>query len=64
MLVWSKWLKKNQSGSFEKVMVSGEEMQEVDKFNYVGVIISRGCRMRDLVAHRVPEGRKLWGPRT
>ena len=33
-------VKKNQRGSSEKVRVSGEEMQEVGNFNYLGVIIS------------------------
>ena len=28
--------KKDQKGSCEKVRVSGEEMQEEDKFNYLG----------------------------
>ena len=27
-------------GSCEKVRVNGEEIQEVDKFNYLGVMIS------------------------
>ena len=29
-------------GSYEKVRVNGEEMQEVDKFNYLGVMIRYG----------------------
>ena len=29
-----------QIGSCEEVRVSGEEVQEVDKFNYLGVVIS------------------------
>ena len=33
-------VKKEQMESCEKVKVSREEMQEVDKFNYLGVIIS------------------------
>ena len=32
--------KKDQMGSSEKVRVNGEELQEVDKFNYLGVMIS------------------------
>ena len=31
-------VKKYQMGSYEKVGVSWEEMQEVGKFNYLGVI--------------------------
>ena len=34
-------IKKDQMGCCEKVRVDGEEVQEVDKFNYLGVIISR-----------------------
>ena len=33
-------VKKDQMGSCEKVRVSGEKMQEVDKFKYLGVMIS------------------------
>ena len=33
-------IKKDQVGSCEKVRVNGEEMQEVDNFNYMGVMIS------------------------
>ena len=38
-------VKKDQRGSCEKVRVSGEEMQEVDKFNYLGMMISTNGRM-------------------
>ena len=43
----------------EKVRVSGEEMQEVDKFN--NVVISTDGGMGEEVAHRVLEERKVWG---
>ena len=33
-------VKMDQMGSCEKVRVSREEMQEVDKFNYLGEIIN------------------------
>ena len=33
-------LKKEQGESWEKFRVSVEEMQKVDKFNYLGVLIS------------------------
>ena len=36
-------VKKDQRESNEKVRVSWEEMQEVEKFNYLGVIISTEC---------------------
>ena len=48
-------------GSCEKVRVNGEEMQEVDKFNYLGVMISTDGGMGDEMAHRVLEARKVWG---
>ena len=47
-------------GSCEKVRVNGEELQEVDKFKYLGVMISMDGGMGDTVAYRVLEGRKLW----
>ena len=52
-------------GSCDKVRVNGEEMQEVDKFNYLGVMISTNSGMGEEVAQSVPEGRlgtmaKLW----
>ena len=34
-------VKKDQMWSCEKVRVSGKEMQEVDKFNYLGVMINK-----------------------
>ena len=40
-------------GSCEKVRVSGEEIQEVDKFNYLD------GGMGEEGAHRVLEGRKV-----
>ena len=40
--------------------MSGEEVQEGDKFNYLGVIISTDGGMEEEVAHRVLEGRKVW----
>ena len=45
-------------GNCEKVGVSEEEMQEVDKFNYLVVMISTDSGMREEGAHRVLEGRK------
>ena len=38
-------IKKNQMGNCENVGVNGKEMQEVDKFNYLGVMISKGDGM-------------------
>ena len=37
--------------------VNWEEMQEVNKFNYLGVMISTDGGMGDQVAHRVLEER-------
>ena len=37
-----------------------EEMQEVDKFNYMGVMIITDGSIKKEVAHRVLEERKLW----
>ena len=37
--------------------MSGEEMQEMDKFNYVRIMISTGSNMGEEVAHRVVEGK-------
>ena len=48
-------------GSCEKVRVNGEEMEEVDKFNYLGVMISTDGGMGEEAAQRVLEGRKVWG---
>ena len=47
----------DQMESYEKVWVSWEEIQEVDKFNYLGVMISTDCDMWEEVAHRGLEGR-------
>ena len=41
--------------------VSGEKMQEVDKFNYLGVMISTDGGMGEEVAHMVLEERKVFG---
>ena len=54
-------IKQDQMRSCEKVRVSGEEMQELDKFNYLGVMISTDGGMREEVARRVLDGRKVWG---
>ena len=53
-------VKEDQMGSYEKVRMSGDEMQK-DKFNYLGVMISTDCGMGEEVAHMVFEGRKVWG---
>ena len=52
-------VKKDQMGNREKVRVNGEEMKEVDKFTYLGVMISTDCGMGEEVAHRVTKT-KLW----
>ena len=49
--------KMNQKGSCEEVRVNGEEMQELGKFNYLGVISTEGG-MGEEVAHRTLEERK------
>ena len=54
-------VKEDQMGSCEKVRVNEEEMQEVDKFNYLGVMISMHGGIGKEVAHRVLEGRKVLG---
>ena len=36
-------------------------MQEVGKFNYLGVMISTNGSIGEDVDHRVLEGRKVWG---
>ena len=54
-------IKKDQMRSYEKARVNGEEMQEVDKFDYIGVMISMDGGMGEEVAYRVLEGRKVWG---
>ena len=38
-------IKKDRMKSCEKVRVNGEKMQEVDKFNYLGVMISTDAGM-------------------
>ena len=52
-------VKKDQMMSCEKVRVNREEIQEVDKFNYVGVMISTDGGMVKEVAHKILEGRKI-----
>ena len=52
-------VKNDQMWSCEKVRVSEEEMQEVDKFN--NVMISTDGGMGEEVAHRALEDRKVWG---
>ena len=52
-------LKKEQRGSYEKVNVGREEIQGVDKFNYLGIMINVDGGMGEEVAHRVLEGRKV-----
>ena len=52
-------IEKDQRGSCANVRVSGEEVQEVDKFNYLGVMISTNDGMGEEVAHRVLEERKV-----
>ena len=54
-------IKKDQMGSCKKVKVSREEMQEVDKFNCLAVMISIDGGMGEEVVHRVLEERKVWG---
>ena len=41
------------------VRVNGEEMEKVNNFNYLGVMISMDVGMGEEVAHRVLEGRKV-----
>ena len=40
--------------------VNGEELHEVDKFNYLGVMISKDGGMGEEVTHRVLERRRFW----
>ena len=47
--------------SNKKVRLNGEEMQEMDKFNYFGIMISMEGGIGEEVAHRVPKRRKVWG---
>ena len=53
-------VKKNQMGSCEIVRESGEEMQEVGKFNYLEVMVNTDGGMEDEVTHRELEERKIW----
>ena len=39
----------------------GRKCKDKDKFNYLGVMISTDGGRREEVAHRVLEGRKVWG---
>ena len=39
-------------------------MQQMDKFNYLGLMISTDGGMEEEVGHRVLEGRKIWGTLT
>ena len=54
-------VKKDQMRSCQKVRVSEEEMQEVDKFNCLGVMITSDGGMEEEMAHRVLKGKKFWG---
>ena len=54
-------VKNYQRGSCEKVRGSGEEIQEVTKFKYVGVLIYMEGRTGEELAHMVLEERKLYG---
>ena len=51
---------KDQGGSCEKVNVSREDIQIMDRFSCLGVMISTDGGMGE-VAHRILEGRKAWG---
>ena len=52
-------VKNDQKGNCE-VCMSREEMKEVDKFNYLGYLISTDGVMREEVYYRVLEGRNVW----
>ena len=54
-------IKKDQMRSCDKVRVNGEDMKEVDKFNYLGVNIITVGGMGEEVSHSVHEGRKVCG---
>ena len=41
--------------------VRGEGIQEVDKLNYLGLMISTDDAMEEEMAHWVLERRKVWG---
>ena len=43
-------------GSCEKVRLSAEEIQEVDKFNYLGLMISTDGGTGEEGVHRMVEG--------
>ena len=38
-----------------------EELQEVDKFKFLGIMICTDGDVEEEVAHRVLEGKKVWG---
>ena len=52
-------IKKDKIRSFVNKRLNGEEVQEVEKFNYLGVMISTDAGMGEEVAHMVLEGRKV-----
>ena len=52
---------KDQMGSCERVRVRGEEMKDVDKIHFLGVIVITDDGIGKQAAHRVLKGRKLWG---
>ena len=54
-------VKMDHMGSFEKVRVSREERQELDKFNYLRIMISTDGGMGKEVTYRVLEGRRFGG---
>ena len=55
-------VKKDQMGSFDKVRISREEVQEVGKLNYLRVMMRKDdVGMDEEVGHRTREGRKFWG---
>ena len=54
-------VKKGQRESCEKVRMSGKKKKGVDKFKYLVMIITVGGEIGEEVAHRVLEGRMVWG---
>ena len=54
-------IKNEKRESYETVRVSGKEMKEVEKYSYLGVMLIVDSGMGEEVAHRVLEGRKVWG---
>ena len=54
-------VRKNMRRSCEKMWVSGEEMQNGDKFNYLEVMIGTDGGMGEEVAHMLLERRRVWG---